>query len=290
MPSPKEDAIRFLLASQLISGGWGYELRSPAVVESTAAVVLALRHVPEVAQSLKRAVEWLLTCQNEDGGWGYNQDDTESNWLTAWAVFALRQAGFGDPESERGIHWLISEKVLQYTDSSLLSEGTKIARIDFSIRGWPWQPTEASWVEPTALAILALERAREQPDVRERLDEAIRYLKDRRVPGGGWNVGNPVMFSSILPARAHPTAWALLALKTLSEEAILPEDLSILQDEMHRDGGVMGLGWGLLVLRRLGKDDHFAEKLLVNLQQADGSWDQNPYLTAVALMSLEGDL
>ena len=286
MTTSRTEAAQFLISSQLVSGGWGYEVGLPAVVEPTAAAVLALRGNEGAVEALERAVRWLLTCQNQDGGWGYSQNDPESNWQTAWAVLALERAGYKGSEIERGILWLASEEALQYTDSSLLSEGTRIAKIDFSIRGWPWLPTQASWVEPTALAMLALETAKDQPDVRNRLTEAVRYLKDRRVPGGGWNVGNPVMFSSVLPARAHPTAWSLLALMALSSETILPEDYECLKTEMQRDGGNMALAWGLLAIRAAGQDAPAARDLLIAAQQVDGSWDHNPYLTAVAWMAL----
>ncbi len=288
MPPQNADAVRFLVSSQLISGGWGYEPGAPAVVESTAAGVLALRAEQAVDETLKRAINWLISSQNEDGGWGLNAKDTHSNWHTAWAVLALQRAGHAGSQTERGIHWLLTQPVMQYTDAGLLSEGSKIAKIDFSIRGWPWQPGEASWVEPTAIAMLALEHAKDQTSVHDRLAEAVRYLLDRRVPGGGWNVGNPVMFSSILPARAHPTAWSLLALNVLAPESILADDIQFLKAEMQRDGGAMGLAWGILALRATGRTDEQSINELVALQQSDGSWEQNPYVTSAALMALEG--
>ena len=116
------------------------------------------------------------------------------------------------------------------------------------------------------------------------------YLTDRRCAGGGWNFGNPVMLGAGLPPRAHPTAWALLALARLKPDAIRAEDMTALRAEMARDGGALALGLGLLALRTLGEDDGSSAARLALLQLPDGSWNGNPYHTAVALLAARGSL
>ena len=79
------------------------------------------------------------------------------------------------------------------------SEMQKTLAIDFSLRGLPWLPEQASWVEPTALGILALGQAPASAESSARVSEAVQYLVDRRCHGGGWNFGNPVMLGAALP-------------------------------------------------------------------------------------------
>jgi len=120
-----------------------------------------------------------------------------------------------------------------------------------------------------------------------RLEEASRYLQDRRCRGGGWNFGNPVMLGGDLPARAHPTAWALLALHYVAASAIRDEDIRALRAEMERDASPLALAWGLLTLNALGQDEPLAATRLRALQGDDGSWSGNPYHTAIALLALD---
>lgn len=283
-------ALEFLVHTQTTAGGWGYDADGEGFIEPTAAVLLALHQTPQANQveeeALGKAVEWTVRSQNSDGGWGICPLDRESGWQTAWAVYALGKLGQAEAERLQGLQWLLGEEVMQYTDSELLSAGEAVAKIDFSIRGWPWLPGESSWVEPSALTLLALTTNPSLAGSTDRVKEAVLYLRDRRCTGGGWNVGNPVMFDALFPARINPTAWAVLALAEVSPKDILPEDLQVLREEMHRDGGTMGFAWGLIALHKLGDEDAEASARLASLQQADGSWGSNPYLTATACLAL----
>jgi hypothetical protein len=277
----------FLLTTQSEQGGWGYAPGQTPGVEPTSAVLIAAKkHHQEAA--FQKAAAWLLDLQHEDGGWGLNREDPQSCWLTAWAVWALAETGHQGEATQRGIAWLLNESVLQISDMDDLAAGEKVANIDFSLRGWPWQPGEASWVEPTALSMLAFLAAGERTN--SRLSEAKKYLENRRCPGGGWNVGNPVMFDSALPARAHPTAWGILALERYSPQAVLTGDIDTLTSAMSGEGGIMALAWGVAVLQKFGVNVEQSMASLTASQKEDGSWEGNPYITAVTLMAQQGGL
>lgn len=282
-------ARAFLFSTQNNDGGWGYGPGQASAVEPTAAALLAMREDPAHAESRSRTVVWLQNAQHSDGGWGFNQSDSESTWHTAWAVLALGKTGEAVDVSKRGAEWLLNVKTFPFTEESQKSLKQKLM-IDVSLRGWPWLPEEASWIEPTAITLLALESIDSTLSTSARLKEAVRYLLDRRCPGGGWNVGNPVMFNSALPARVHPTAWVLLALSRLAPNSILPEDLTVLRSEMHREGSSLALASGLLALRTLGESDPLAQTRLTGLQGPDGGWAHNPFQTAVAMMVAKGYL
>ena len=281
-------AIAFMIAAQNPDGGWGYALRQSSAVEPTSAMLMAIRESPNSFESYKKGCNWLRSGQHPDGGWGYNRDDKESGWHTAWAVIALGRSEFSDKKLKNGIKWLLNTKALQITGDERVRSAKRILAIDSSLYGWPWFCGQASFIEPTALSLIALQSAINSGSAHERLHNALRYIEDRRCPGGGWNVGSPMMFNVPLPARAHPTAWVLLALSCLAPETILPEDVRALRSDMLQEGGALALAWGLLALRTLGKDDSLVETRLFKLRLANGGWANNPYVTAVALMANRG--
>lgn len=280
-------AYRFLESAQNPDGGWGYHPHGRSMVEPTGAVVLALADHPG-KPSIALARRWLEHAQHPDGGWGIGPEDPESHWCTAWALLALARVDPDAPSIAQGVRWLLQVPAIRIQSDELTEEVRRTLGIDPSLRGWPWRPGEASWVEPTALALLALHTASRTGEHRDRIDEAIRYLIDRRCQGGGWNFGNPFMLGAYLPPRPHPTAWALLALHALAPEAIRPEDIEALRVEMHRDGGAMALALGLMALTALGKDDPEARERLRSLQAPDGSYQGSPLVTALALLAFQG--
>jgi len=284
------DSLTFLMNSQNPDDGWGYATGEPSMVEATAAVTLALQDQPDAADARDRGLAWLVAAQNRDGGWGLTREDAESGWQTAWAALVLARSGLPDGAVDRAIDWLLKVKQLKLEDDEQQRETRRRLAIDPTLRGWPWLPGQATWVEPTALAILALTEVPPTPVMSARVDAGVRYLTDRRCTDGGWNVGNPMMLGASLPPRAEPTAWVLLALARVARDAIAPQDLAALRSCMHRDGGTLALAWGLLALRTLGEDDPGAGGRLAALRDANGGWNGNPYHTAAAMMAERGSL
>jgi hypothetical protein len=284
----KSYKMEFLISKQNQDGGWGYAPEQSSAVEPTSSVLLALREDPFCGQSCRRAIDWIRSAQNPDGGWGFNSKDKESGWQTAWAVLTLSQIGEGKDALKRGIKWLLNVPVLKASEDSIQA-GKKIIGIDLSLRGWPWLPGEAAWIEPTTISLLALKSVSDNA-ASERINEALRYIQDRRCQGGGWNMGNPFMFSKSLPARAHTTAMVVLALGKLAPESIIPEDIKALRSDMQQDLGIQGLAWGLLALKTLKINDTLAESRLAVLRDKDGGWANNPYKTAIVTMAFRGHL
>lgn len=280
--------IAFLLTSQYRDGGWGYTAGGAAAVEPTAVALLALRNEPSASPLRERAIAWLRAAQHRDGGWGLNAEDPESAWQTAWGILTLARAGRDPAAVERGRRWLLAVEAFVGADE-MNAEWRRLLNIDPRLRGWPWRPDEASWVEPTALALLALAGETSSAQAAARIEEATHYLTDRHCAGGGWNFGNPVMLGAALPPRAQPTALALLALARHAPDAIQPADVAVLRGEMAREGGALALAWGLLALRVLGEDDALAAATLAARQREDGGWDASPYHTGLALLALSGE-
>ncbi|MEA3338253.1 MAG: prenyltransferase/squalene oxidase repeat-containing protein [Chloroflexota bacterium] len=272
----------FLAEAQNPDGGWGYAIAQDSSVEATAAVVIATSDDPKMPEARVRALDWLDAAQHRDGGWGISADDQQSGWQTAWGLLAIVTAGSAEDSVARSAQWLLDVDTPE-PSADAMQQLQPLLEIDLTLKGWPWLPGQATWIEPTALAMLALAVAGHADS--PRVTNAVRYLTDRRCPGGGWNVGNPVMFSQPLPPRAHPTAWALLALSRIAPETIMSQDVAAVREAMADDGGALALAWGLLAQKDLGLDDSAASDRLVAQQQPNGSWNANPYHTAVAFMA-----
>jgi hypothetical protein len=276
-----------LLINQNPDGGWGYAPGDDSVVEVTSAVSLAIANHPEAEAAVSNSLKWLITNQNLDGGWGITSSDGRSGWQTAWAVLALSQLSENLSNLYRGVNWLIRVEIAEInreTDKQMIRD---MFSFDPNLRGWPWQPGEATFVEPTTIAMLALSSVENSRPILARINEGINYLHDRRCAEGGWNVGNPEMFSKNLPPRAHPTAWGILALDQAAPEEILQQDIDALREQISIDGGPLAIAWGILALRSQHLDDTAERAKLESLSLSNGSWDDNPYTTATAMMAID---
>jgi len=284
-----ERAEQFLLQSQNADGGWGYRVkaRSMSYVEPTAAVLLALADSPAriLSEVEGRGKNFLLSLQQPDGGWGIAALDSESGWMTAWAVTAL--ANFADARGAvaRGAAWLLATDPFYITEEKPRQDVIKVFKIDSALRGFPWQPGDASWVHPTALGLRALAAAgkRDEPRVRE----GIAYLFDRVVESGGWNVGNPWMIDKKILATIQDTAVALIALRAVNAPSDARVDAAILflRDALAKAQTPAELAWGIFALKDSKVDVGSWLARLNALQSADGSWSGNPFITAIAMLA-----
>lgn len=279
-------ALAYLRRAMNDSGAWGYASGAISVVEPTAAAAVAVFNAG-FSDEASRAMMWLTETQNPDGGWGIHGGDAESGWQTAWALLALSHVGRLRSQVDVAVRWLLNVEILRVEDDQMQQDFRRTTGIDITMRGWPWLSGEACWVEPTAIAALALQKA-VPSQAAGRLSETVRFLHDRRCVGGGWNVGSPVMLGAALPARAVPTAIALLALQRLSPSSILPDDVAVLRAEMRTDGGPLAHAWGLLALRTLEVEDPALDTSLSDLQQPDGSFGGGVLATALAALATMG--
>jgi hypothetical protein len=140
----------------------------------------------------------------------------------------------------RGADWLAQRQVRQLgfvarTLFRFLPEEERTA-LDPELIGWPWHDGSFSWVEPTAVSVLALKRMRVMladhfPD--DRVEQGAKLLYDRQCEDGGWNYGNRAVLGEELDAYPDVTAIALLALQdyptaqTAKARAALDEMLAV---------------------------------------------------------------
>jgi hypothetical protein len=220
-PLTEAASKEYLHARQNPDGGWGYHPGAPGSVEATSWALQVLCSLGEPAapvEPCERAARWLLAAQLPSGAWPAFPGQRQGCWTTSLAAWALHAQG-GAPEAvERALHWLVKAWPAEGTVWWRVKEAlrpSRIVRQQSSLRGWSWTPGTASWVEPTAYALLFFRSL--PPDLltrqaARRRSLAERMLYDRMCPGGGWNSGNPQVYGVAGVPRILPTAWALLAL------------------------------------------------------------------------------
>jgi squalene cyclase len=276
-----ERAAQFLIESQNPDGGWGYRVRGMSFVEPTAAAMVALRGLDQA--STKRGRDFLVSLQHPDGGWGIAGMDSESGWMTAWALIALVENAEAGGSVERGAIWLTGTQNMRVTDPGLRQSVEKAFQIDSTLRGWPWQPGDAAWVHPTALAILALVATGRRDEARP----GIEYLLDRAVSSGGWNIGNPWMIEKPIPPTIHDTAIALRAIRAMdaADNSRVTQAILYLREALLLAKTAAELAWGTYALREWELDTKALLVRLNSLQATDGGWNGNPFITSIAMLA-----
>jgi hypothetical protein len=122
--------------------------------------------------------------------------------------------------------WLVRLK-FRYTDRQVRFDPTKY--------GWPWVPGTVSWVVPTSMVLITLERARRRglaggSELDNRLRLGTEMLLDRACAGGGWNAGNALVYGVPLRPHIDATAIALAALRPQYHQPIVRNSLTWLLD------------------------------------------------------------
>jgi len=251
----------FLIANQNSDGGWGFHPAAPSAVEATAWALAALPAPgpasPPKACTLAR--DWLLKAQLADGSWPAFPGHPQGCWVTSVASLALHRQGGAQNAVERGLDWVLkawpAEGTLWWRMRRALFP-TSEARQDTSLRGWNWTPGTASWVEPTAHALLLLRAMPGEmlpPTAAKRRDMGERMLFDRMCPGGGWNSGNPLIYGVAGVPRTGPTAWALLALRDHADRAEVQMSLDRLESSYATIPGAASLALAHRCLEAYGR-------------------------------------
>ena len=270
-----EPARRALLTLQDPSGGWAYRLGAPPCAEPTALAGLALlssRGGPDHSADVRRAADWLATIQRLDGSVGVSAAIPEPGWATPLAVLLWKAAAGHDDRCGRAGRWLLAR---QGRALSRAEDPQRIAGHDTSLVGWPWVADTHSWLEPTATAVLALDRLGLAGH--PRVVEGRALIRDRAVASGGWNYGNKSVFGRALRAQPGPTGLALLALAASGpRDATVERARDYLLATLPTVRAAASLGWGVLGLRAwddrpVAADSWLAESLAAVIGRSDAA-------------------
>jgi hypothetical protein len=229
----------------------GYSTDSAPASEPTAiaALVLAQHGWLDLA---KKGADYLAEIQADDGSVGVRAGEPEPGWPTSLAVVAWRAVGNAlrgvlsaanefQVNIDRGIAWLLSVEGSKLEQSEVFGH-------DMQLVGWAWAEGTHSWLEPTALAVLALKAAGQASHARTR--EAVRLILDRQLPGGGCNYGNTVVLGQKLRPHVQPSGMALLALAGERDTSgRIAKSISWLRRNIGPETTAASLSWAVLGLK-----------------------------------------
>jgi hypothetical protein len=174
-----------------------------------------------------------MARQAADGLWPAVGDGTGPNfWATALAINTLSILGAEPVTYADSVEALIRSRPMEASWLISLKFRFLDRHVQFDPRkyGWPWLPETVSWIAPTAMVLIALQRARRRglvhgSELQRRLRLGREMLIDRACPGGGWNAGNAVVYGVPLRPHIDTTALALLALRPLYHLPIVRNSL-----------------------------------------------------------------
>jgi uncharacterized protein (DUF362 family) len=225
-------------------GGWGYVPGQAPHREPTCLALLALSIEAERYRAvIDQGHAALRKTVSTDGAYRSGERE-EAIWPTALVLFT--QAATADrnvcPADQRAITRLLSVQVRK-PDSQ---QAVEVHDIDLDLVGWPWAENNFSWVEPTAWACLALQRAGQGQE--PRVQEGIRLLLDRAFEDGGINYGNRLVLGRRTEPIPGPTALMLLALQGQGRHPRVATAVSYLLKQALAGEDLEHLCWAKLAL------------------------------------------
>jgi hypothetical protein len=263
----------------------GYDEQGEPASEPTALAGLALVANQRIEAAL-RAATWLVERQSRDGSVGVSAAQRKPCWPTALALILWRSLSRNDVEAD------FRKSIERAIDWTLVAAGKPAPRKaqfahDSTLVGWSWAAETHSWLEPTALFVLALKAVGYAQHARTR--EGVRVIIDRQLPSGGCNYGNTIVLGQELLPHVQPTGLAMTALA--GEELTDPRierSLSYLQRQLSADAPTASLCYGLMGLAAHGRApaerDAWLQRAFARVEKQEGS----PYkLSLIALAAAE---
>ena len=210
-------------------------------VDATAWGGLLLYAAGGAQETLDRLRSRLAHEQGQDGRVWVRRDHPDSFWPTAPAILVWQDSPANQAAQQRAIHFLLETSGNHYR-----RRPEDPPAHDTLLKGWPWIGGTHSWIEPTALAVIALKATGHSQH--DRVREAIRMILDRQLPHGGWNYGNTLVFGQELHPMPESTGAALAGLAGMVGRDKVIRSLDYLQDEVDRLRTPISLGWNLIGL------------------------------------------
>lgn len=283
-------ALEFLATSQEKDGGWGYAPGKQSYAEPTCYALLALagRNIKAPSERQTRALSWLAAHTNQIGALTVSTQPNSAtdlnafdNWGPMLAVFTLQRLGIGAELRERYLKYLLNSR-----GNMLDKKVGQELKINAELQAWSWARGTASWVEPTAYALLSLKANGLRDHERVKVGEA--FLFDRACYDGGWNYGNKEVLKVVLEPMPTNTCFALLALQDADRQhEVIAKSITYLEKELSQRQSSLLLALGTLCFDLYARPlDTLLTRLLAR-QQDNGSWRENLHVTALAALALQ---
>lgn len=236
--------------------------------DAFALMIRALSLCDAEANLLTKARQKLAGRQLPDGRVALSLQMPHIHWYTALAILAWTQSPGFEVNIQRAIDFLVRTNGI----SCAASVKGAISH-DTSLNGWSWISGTHSWVEPTAMALIALRENGRQKHARA--GDAVGLLLDRQLPGGGWNYGNTFVYGTLLRPIPEYTAIALIALHGFVAYEKVKSSLEYLKRELEKIRTPLTLSRGICALgawaqRPANFDDYIIES--IRLQRRYGPY------------------
>ncbi|MHA3771590.1 hypothetical protein ACXR0O_08640 [Verrucomicrobiota bacterium sgz303538] len=236
--------LHLLLARRHAQGGFLSREAGGVRPDSTAWAILALRAAEQHSDVIDSARTSLIEGQLSDGRIAVLPHNPSACWPTPLALLAWWGWQGGVEVANRAIQFLNEVRVQTWEIDPVENQ------IDPRLKGWAWVAGTSCWVEPTALAIFAIERYGPRTD---RTNEGVRLLLDRQLPKGGWNFGNTVVYGSELYPTEETVGVVLTALADHCEQPKVERSISFIEQRLQRIRTPLTLAWGILGLAAWGR-------------------------------------
>jgi hypothetical protein len=234
--------------------GWGYRPEAAPCVEPTVLACLGLlaserdRRAGHATAAVRSSADWLAAFQDRDGSLGVSAALPTPGWATAYGVLLWGALGGYTAQRERAARWLLGQAGVTVAN---LAPSDRFVGHDTTLIGWPWVADTHSWLEPTAVTVLAMRRDGKADHPRVRA--GLRLIRDRAIASGGWNYGNNHLFGRDLRAQPGPTGLALLALAGVDgRTGRVERAIRYLQRALQETRATQSLCWGVLGLKAWG--------------------------------------
>lgn len=262
--------------AQAVPGG--YAPAGPVAAEPMAWAGIALASTGN-AQHAQTPCDWLAKIQQSDGSVGITADQPTPAWPTALAMLAWRslQTARGDQAFqepiERAADWAFDAKGRAAPQKSQIGHDTTLV-------GWSWAADTHSWIEPTAYFVRALIGAGHADHLR--VEEGVRLLVDRLLPGGGANYGNTIVLGQELLAHVQPTGISLWALAAAGVESPLIEKaIEFLDANLSAETTTASLAYAVMGLAAQGRRPAEADQWLRAAYERETARKPNLYKLAL---------
>jgi hypothetical protein len=213
--------------------------------DSTVWAILALEASGSTPGILEAARDGLQKNQAEDGRVSMPQHN-DALWPTTLAILAWYRSQHHKDAQRRALAFLLETKGKHWK-----KEKDSPVEHDTSIPGWPWTQGTHSWIEPTSMALIALEITGNASH--RRFDEGIRMIMDRQLPRGGWNYGNKMVYGQELHPFVDTTGIALTALAGHVKKEDVTSSLKYLRDNVSQCRTPLSISWALFGLGAWGE-------------------------------------
>jgi hypothetical protein len=260
-------------------GGLPYYRARASRLEPTAWAALALEN-PDPPR------HFLTSTQRRDGLLTDAMTPTPNFGFNALALVALGATAPSEVTTRIGAA-LVGHRGLRLPQAAEF-------RQDNSLQAWGWVDDTFSWVEPTALATIALQKSASRqtiPSAAARIAEAEALLLDRACVDGGWNYGNANVYGTNLRPYVPTTALALTALQRRRDHASVIRGLDHLRTFCFDERSGMALSLTCIALRVLDQDASGVETALAEAYAATGFFGNlhTAAMAAYALSSAQHD-